>query len=102
MFEGFELVEEEHDYVVVDKESADRITLVIPSEKRPTLHEDYEKLIHQNKIINAQLTKLVYSLEKEGVTGNKRDLWLAAAKCIVKCMADVIIEGNKLITEKSS
>jgi hypothetical protein len=103
MFEGFELVEEEHDYIIVDKEHANRSSLIIPSEKRQTLHHDYEKLLHQNKIVSTQLKKMVYSLEQAGVTGNNRDLWLAAANCVIKCMSDVIVEGDKLIrsTEKS-
>ncbi len=102
MFEGFEIVEEDNDYVVVDKEQK-RQTIVVPSEKRQTLHHDYEKLLHQNKIVSTQLKKMVYSLEQVGITGNNRDLWLAAANCVIKCMSDVIVEGEKLIktTEKS-
>jgi hypothetical protein len=103
MFEGFELVEEDSDYVVVNKEDK-RTTLIIPSEKHPPrLHHDYEKLLHQNKIVSTQLKKMVHSLEQAGVTGNNRDLWLAAANCVIKCMSDVIVEGDKLIrsTEKS-
>lgn len=98
MFEGFEIIEEEHDYIVVDNEHTNnRPTLVIPSKKTPTIHKDYEMLLHKNKIITTQLRNMVYSLEKAGVTGNNRDLWLAAANCVIKCMADVIIEGEKLI-----
>jgi hypothetical protein len=102
MFEGFELVEEEHDYIVVDKEQKIQ-TIVVHSEKKPVLHHDYEQLLHQNKVVSTQLKKMVYSLEKAGVTGNNRDLWLAAANCVIKCMSDVIIEGEKLIksTEKT-
>lgn len=102
MFEGFELVEEEHDYIVVDKEQKMQ-TIVVPPGKKPVLHDDYEKLLHQNKVVSAGLKKMVYSLEKAGVTGNNRDLWLAAANCVIKCMSDVIIEGEKLIksTEKT-
>jgi hypothetical protein len=98
MFEGFELVDEEHDYILVDKEQANivRPALVNSSEKIH-LHKDYEMLLHQNKLIGCQLSRMVYSLEKAGVTGNNRDLWLAAANCVIKCMADVIIEGEKLI-----
>jgi hypothetical protein len=101
MFEDFELVEEDHDYIIVDKEHATRQTLAIHAEKRPTIHRDYELLLHQNKIISNQLTKMVYSLEKAGVTGNNRDLWVAAANCVIKCMADVIIEGEKLINDST-
>jgi hypothetical protein len=101
MFEGFELVEEEHDYIVVDKEHAHRQTLVIHSQKQPTIHKDYEKLLYQNKIVTNQLTKMVHSLEKSGVSGNNRDLWLAAANCVIKCMADVIIEGEKMINDST-
>lgn len=100
MFEGFELVEEEQDYVVVDKEQSDRNrqTVVIPSIK---LNSDYEKLLHQNSVVATKLRKMVYSFEKEGVSGNNLDLWLAAANCVIKCMDDVIVEGEKLITEKT-
>jgi hypothetical protein len=102
MFEGFEIVEEDNDYVVVDKEQK-RETIVVPFEKKPAIHHDYEKLLHQNKIVSTQLKKMVYSLEQAGITGNNRDLWLAAANCVIKCMSDVIVEGEKLIrsTEKS-
>jgi hypothetical protein len=94
-FEGFELVEEEQDYIVVDKDQPG-YKRRIPS-PTSTLHPDYEKLLHQNKIVSAQLKKMVYSLEKSGLSGNNRDLWLAAANCVIKCMADVIVEGEKLM-----
>ena len=102
MFEGFEIVEEENDYIVVDKDQPGytRKTIVIP-EKIVTLNYDYEKLLYQNKIVTNQLTKMVHSLEQAGVSGNNRDLWLAAAKCVIKCMADVIIEGEKLIKDST-
>jgi hypothetical protein len=98
MFEGFELVEEEHDYVVVDKEQS-RNTIVVSPQQKPIIHCDYVKLLHQNKIITSRLVKIVYALEKKGVTGNSRELWLAAANCVIKCMADVIDEGEKLLNE---
>lgn len=99
MFEGFELVEEEHDYVIVDKDQqGKRPTIIVPSEK---LHHEYEQLLHQNKIVSTQLKNMVYSLEKSKITGNNRELWISAAKCVIKCMSDVIIEGEKLITEKT-
>jgi len=102
-FEGFELVEEEHDYIVVDKDQPGRKqqTLVISSDPPTVLHYDYEQLLYKNRIVSTQLKKIVYSLEKEGVRGNNRDLWVAAANCVIKCMTDVIIEGEKLLTEKS-
>lgn len=95
-FEGFELVED-NDYVVVDKEQTECKEQIQP----PILHDDYVKLLRQNKIVSVQLKKTVHSLEKSGLSGNNRDLWLAAANCVIKCMADVIVEGEKLITEKT-
>lgn len=97
MFEGFELVEDEQDYVVVDKEQSER-------NRQPSiikLNSDYERLLYENNFVATKLKKMVYSLEKARVSGNNRDLWLAAANCVIKCMADVIIEGEKLITEKT-
>lgn len=97
MFEGFELVEDEQDYVIVDKEQSER-------NRQPSiikLNSDYERLLHENNVAATKLKKMVYSLEKAGVSGNNRDLWLAAANCVIKCMLDVIIEGEKLITEKT-
>ena len=97
MFEGFELVEDEQDYVIVDKEQSERY-------RQPSiikLNSDYEQLLNENNVAATKLKKMVYSLEKAGVSGNNRDLWLAAANCVIKCMLDVIIEGEKLITEKT-
>ncbi len=102
MFEGFELVEEENDFIVVDKDQSGIARK--PVEKTVILHPNYEKLLYQNKIVSNQLIKMVHSLEVAGVSGNNRDLWLAAANCVIKCMADVIVEGEKMInvpTEKS-
>jgi hypothetical protein len=92
-FEGFELVEEEHDYIVVDKDQSGHKRHI----QTPILHADYEKLLHQHKIVSTQLNKMVYSLEKSGLSGNNRDLWLDAANSVIKCMADVILEGEKLV-----
>jgi hypothetical protein len=100
MFEEFELIEEDNDYVVVEKDQPGYKRQIMP-EKPSILHDDYEKLLHKNKIVSTQLKKMVYSLEKAGVTGNNRDLWLAAANCVIKCMSDVIVEGEKLITENA-
>jgi len=89
----------EHDYVVVDKQQVVRPKLAPPAaaEKLPILHHEYETLLYENKNVSNQLTKMVYSLEQAKVSGNNRDLWLAAANCVIKCMADVISEGEKLI-----
>jgi hypothetical protein len=95
MYEGFELVEEEViDFVVINKEK--------PAQLKPIIHHDYEKLLHRNKIMTTQLTKIVNDLDKAGVAGNNRDLWLAAANCVIKCMVDVICEGEKMLKDKST
>jgi hypothetical protein len=97
MFAGFDIYEEDPEYVIVDKEQNghhNRHTVVLPSIK---LNNEYEKLLHQNKIIATQLEKMVYSLEKAGVSGHKRNLWLDAANCLIKCMADLIEKGDELI-----
>lgn len=96
-FEGFEVVDEDNDYVVVDKDQPGYKRQIVTQ----TLHYDYEQLLHQHRTVSTQLKKMVYSLEKAGVGGNNRDLWLAAANCVIKCMADVIVEGEKLITAKT-
>lgn len=95
MYEGFELVEEEViDFVVINKEK--------PVQPKPIIHHDYEKLLHRNKIMTTQLTNIVNELDKAGVAGNNRDLWLAAANCVIKCMVDVICEGEKMLKDKST
>jgi len=95
MYEGFELVEEEViDFVVINKEK--------PMPSKPIIHHDYEKLLHRNKIMTKQLTNIVNELDKAGVAGNNRDLWLAAANCVIKCMVDVICEGEKMLKDKST
>ena len=96
MFEGFEIVEEEHDFVIVNKEQQTKRMIVV---QKSNLQNDFENLLHKNKIITTQLTNIVYSMEKAGITGNDRELWLAAANCVIKCMKDVIIEGEKLIKD---
>jgi hypothetical protein len=98
MYEGFELVEEEViDFVVINKEKP--VTTTPP---KPIIHHDYEKLLHRNKIMTTQLTNIVNELDKAGVAGNNRDLWLAAANCVIKCMVDVICEGEKMLKDKST
>lgn len=95
MYEGFELVEEEViDFVVINKEK--------PAQPKPIIHNDYEKLLHRNKIMTTQLTNIVNELDKAGIRGNNRDLWLAAANCVIKCMSDVICEGEKMLKDKST
>ena len=98
MYEGFELVEEDIDFIVVDKEKQ------VKPHTKPTkiIHHDYEKLLHRNKIMTTQLTNMVYALDNAGITGNNRELWLAAANCVIKCMSDVIIEGEKMLTTNAS
>jgi len=86
--EGFEIVEEELDFVVVDKEIK--------------LGLEYKRLLNSNAAVSQDLTKMVHSLQKANISGNNRDLWLAAANCVVKCMADVITEGEKLLTTAKS
>lgn len=99
MYEGFELVEEDIDFVVIVKEKEKEKEKEKPADK--VIHYDYEKLLHHNKIMTTQLTKMVYALDNAKITGNNRELWLAAANCVIKCMADVIIEGEKMLTDKS-
>lgn len=91
--------EDEDDYVVVDKEH----TYVRPKQREtlPILYHDYELLLHEHKIVSGELSNLVCAFQRAGITGNNRDLWLAAANCVITCMKDVIAEGEKLITEKS-
>ncbi len=96
MYEGFELVEEEViDFVVINNKEK-------PAPPKPIIHHDYEKLLHRNKIMTTQLTNIVNELDKAGVAGNNRDLWLAAANCVIKCMVDVICEGEKMLKDKST
>ena len=99
MYEGFELVEEEViDFVVINNKEKP-VTTTPP---KPIIHHDYEKLLHRNKIMTTQLTNIVNELDKAGVAGNNRDLWLAAANCVIKCMVDVICEGEKMLKDKST
>jgi hypothetical protein len=86
--EGFEIIEEELDFVMVDKETK--------------LSNEYKRLLSNNASVSNGLVKMVHSLQKAEISGNNRDLWLAAANCVIKCMADVILEGEKLLVTATS
>jgi hypothetical protein len=98
MYKGFEIVEEEIDFVIVEKDQQPIVRVPISTKKEVDVKDpDYKKILNCNKIATAKLTKIINKLETEGLSGHKRELWIAAANCVIKCMSDVIEEGEKML-----